>query len=61
MSEERTENLTEVEMATKNNRKTAQEIIESNNKIIAENNLKSWDDIHAFVLAQRLANKKVGA
>ena len=39
-------------------RKTAQEIIESNKKIIAENNLKSWDEIHAFVLEQRT---KVGA
>ena len=48
-------------MTTKNTRKTAQEIIESNKKIISENNLKSWNDIHAFVLTQRLANKKVGA
>jgi hypothetical protein len=40
-------------MATTNTRKTAQEIIEANKKIIAENNLKSWDEIHAFVLEQR--------
>jgi len=40
-------------MTTSNTRKTAQEIIEANKKIIAENNLKSWDEIHAFILEQR--------
>jgi hypothetical protein len=40
-------------MTTSNIRKTAQEIIEANKKIIAENDLKSWDEIHAFILEQR--------
>ena len=40
-------------MTITNTRKTAQEIIESNKKIIAENNLKSWNEIHTFVLEQR--------
>ena len=40
-------------MTTSNTRKTAQEIIEANKKIIAENDLKSWDEIHAFILEQR--------
>jgi hypothetical protein len=40
-------------MTTSNTRKTAQEIIEANKKIIADNDLKSWDEIHAFVLNQR--------
>lgn len=45
-------------MTTSNTRKTAQEIIESNKKIIEENNLKSWKEIHAFVLQQRLGKAK---
>jgi len=40
-------------MTTSNTRKTAQEIIEANKKIIADNDLKSWDEIHAFILEQR--------
>ena len=36
---------------------TAQEIVENNKKIIAENDLKSWEEIHAFTLKQRLENK----
>ena len=44
-------------MATLNLRRTPQEIIEQNKKIIEENNLKSWSEIHAFVLKQRLENK----
>jgi hypothetical protein len=40
-------------MTISNTRKTAQEIIEANKKIIAENDLKSWDEIHAFILEQR--------
>ena len=44
-------------MATQ--RKTAQEIIEANQKIIADNNLKSWNEIHKYVLEQRLNSKAV--
>ena len=40
-------------------RLTPAEIIENNKKIIAENNLKSWKDIHAYTLKTRLANKEV--
>ena len=36
---------------------TANEIIENNKRIIAENNLKSWEEIHAFTLKTRLENK----
>jgi hypothetical protein len=38
-------------------RLTAQEIIENNKKIIEENNLKSWQEIHDYTLATRLENK----
>jgi len=41
-----------------NKRLTPQEIIESNRKIIEDNNLKSWQDIHNFTLNTRLANKE---
>jgi hypothetical protein len=36
---------------------TPAEIIENNKKIIAENNLKSWQEIHSFTLNARLENK----
>lgn len=39
-------------------RLTAEQIIDSNKKIIAENNLKTWDEIHVFVLQTRLENKE---
>ncbi len=39
-------------------RLSAQQIIENNKKIIEENNLKSWQDIHNFTLKTRLANKE---
>ena len=42
-------------MTTK--RLTSQEIIEQNKRIIAENNLKSWQDIHDYTLKTRLALK----
>ena len=38
-------------------RLTAQEIIENNKKIIAENNLKNWQEIHDYTLVTRLENK----
>lgn len=38
-------------------RLTAQEIIENNKRIIAENNLKNWKEIHDYTLAARLENK----
>jgi hypothetical protein len=37
---------------------TASEIIENNRKIISENNLTSWQEIHAFTIKQRLENKE---
>lgn len=39
-------------------RLSAQQIIENNQKIITENNLKSWEDIHNFTLKTRLASKE---
>lgn len=42
-----------------NKRLTAQEIIENNKRIIAENNLKSWKEIHAYTITARLENKAV--
>lgn len=39
-------------------RLTPAEIIENNKKIIEENNLKSWKDIHAYTLKVRLSNKE---
>jgi hypothetical protein len=39
-------------------RLTAQEIIENNKRIIQENNLKNWQEIHAFTLKTRLENKE---
>lgn len=36
-------------------RLTAQEIIENNKKFIEENNLKSWQEIHAKTIELRLA------
>jgi len=33
-------------------------IMEANDKFIAENNIKTWDEYHATVLAQRLANHR---
>ena len=40
-------------MTTK--RLTSQEIIGQTKKIIAENNLKSWQEIHAYTLKVRLS------
>jgi len=40
-----------------NKRLTAQEIIENNKRIIAENNLKSWREIHNYTITARLENK----
>lgn len=40
-------------------RLTPQEIIENNKRIIAENNLKSWKEIHEYTLKTRLENKAV--
>ena len=39
-------------------RLTAQEIIENNKRIIQENNLKNWQEIHDFTLKTRLENKE---
>ena len=36
---------------------TPAEIIENNKKIIEENNLKTWEEIHAFTLKTRLESK----
>jgi hypothetical protein len=36
---------------------TANEIVENNKKIIAENNLKSWQEIHTHTISARLENK----
>jgi hypothetical protein len=36
---------------------TISEIIENNKKIISENSLKTWQEIHAFTLKNRLENK----
>jgi hypothetical protein len=36
---------------------TASEIVENNKRIIAENNLQNWQEIHNFTLRQRLENK----
>lgn len=33
-------------------------IMKANDKFIAENNIKSWDEYHATVRAQRLANHR---
>jgi hypothetical protein len=38
-------------------RLTAQEIIENNKRIIKENNLKNWQEIHNYTLTTRLENK----
>jgi hypothetical protein len=40
-----------------NKRLTVQEIIENNRKIIAENGLKSWEDVHTYTITARLENK----
>jgi hypothetical protein len=39
-------------------RLTPAQIIENNKKIIEENNLKTWEEIHAFTLKTRLENKE---
>jgi hypothetical protein len=41
-----------------NRRLTPQEIIEENIRIYAENNIKNLDDLNAYTLKQRLANKE---
>jgi hypothetical protein len=38
-------------------RLSIEEMIENNKRIILENNLKSWQDIHNYTLKTRLANK----
>ena len=38
-------------------RLTPSEIIENNKKIIEENKLTTWNEIHAFTLKTRLENK----
>ena len=38
-------------------RMTAQEIIENNQRIIIENNLMTWQEIHDYTLKTRLENK----
>jgi hypothetical protein len=38
-------------------RLTAQEIIEQNKRIYAENNIKNLDDLNAYTLRMRLENK----
>jgi hypothetical protein len=38
-------------------RMTAQEIIEENKRIYAENNIKNLDDLNAYTLKVRLENK----
>ena len=37
---------------------TAQEIIENNKRIIAENKLSTWQEIHDYTLKIRLENKE---
>jgi hypothetical protein len=39
-------------------RLTPAQIIENNKRIIEENNLKTWEEIHAFTLKTRLENKE---
>ena len=39
-------------------RLTPAQIIENNKRIIKENNLKTWEEIHAFTLKTRLENKE---
>jgi hypothetical protein len=39
-------------------RLTAQEIIENNKRIIAENKLSTWQEIHDYTLKIRLENKE---
>jgi len=41
-----------------NRRLTPQEIIEDNIRIYAENNIKNLDDLNAYTLKERLANKE---
>jgi hypothetical protein len=41
-----------------NKRLTPQQIIENNRKIVADNNLRSWKEIHAYTLKIRLENKE---
>jgi hypothetical protein len=38
-------------------RLTAQEIIENNKRIIKENNLKNWQEVHDYTLTARLEKK----
>jgi hypothetical protein len=41
-----------------NKRLTPNEIVENNKKIIAENKLTSWQDIHNYTIKARLENKE---
>lgn len=50
-------NLDRVKEVNAIRRLTAQEIIEDNKKIYAENNIKNLDDLNAYTLRTRLENK----
>jgi hypothetical protein len=39
-------------------RLTPEEIIENNKRIIRENDLKTWQEIHTFTIKTRLDNKE---
>ena len=39
-------------------RLTVEQIIENNKRIVEDNNLKNWQEIHAFTLKTRLENKE---
>lgn len=41
-----------------NKRLTPSEIIENNKRIIAENKLSTWAEVHAYTLKVRLENKE---
>ena len=49
--------LKDMEDSTIKTRPTVEEIIENNRKMIAENGLKSWEDIHAHTIKTRLESK----
>jgi hypothetical protein len=49
--------LKDMEDSAKKSRPTAQEIVENNKKIIQDNNLKSWQEIHNHTIKTRLENK----
>ncbi len=39
-------------------RLTVEQVIENNKRIVKDNNLKNWQEIHAFTLKTRLENKE---